>query len=566
MVTPITTRTHPLSSFLSALWSRASSSQFPQHYVGLDLGASSMKLVVVEQDAAGSRVVRHLIQELPHSEDTQTIDRGGWLQAALKDVGATEVTLAMGGPDVVMRRLKVPLMPLHELPEAVKWQIKDDLPFPVQEALLDVAVVGEVWDKDIKKLDVLVAAAAKERVLQQMALVEQAGARVRRVIPTAAAIATTLQHASADHAKRSVAVMEMGASHTHVVILKDGLPRLTRELAIGSSHLTQALVGVAVSSSAGQTLDVAKAEAIKRQYGLLAEGAPGTTEEGLSLEQLSAMMRSVLNALTTELARLLDFYRANLDDAGVEYVLLCGGGALLKQLPAYLSEGLGLRVDAYHPSPALAEPKPASFHEESVRLVVALGAALAGDHGLNLKPREPQRAFSEVVAQQIWTVGSKVLAIGGLIFICGAGLSAAYTSVQLHVLHQQWQRAEPAYQHAMAMMAQQQRLQSVLVAVQAFQDRQPLWDGLFKELGRLAPTAVELTELTATQPESALTRGSLELHLKGMVTGAGSQGSLTKFLEALEESPFFRAPRLVNSQTSMGASAMTTFEIACEVE
>ena len=113
--------------------------------VGLDLGSSAIKVVELEASAKGPRLLKSLIQDLPDPSS----DRASWLQAALKEFDAREVIISISGPDVAIRLVLVPLMSLAELPEAVKWQIKEQVPFPVQDAVLDLRVLGEVWDKDI---------------------------------------------------------------------------------------------------------------------------------------------------------------------------------------------------------------------------------------------------------------------------------------------------------------------------------------------------------------------------------------------------------------------------------
>ena len=186
--------------------------------VGLDLGSHTIKLAEVEQTATGIRLVKSLIQELPVIKSGQSVDRAGWLASALKEFDAREVHVSISGPEAAIRRVHMPLMSKRELPEAVKWQIKEQISFPIQEAMLDFRVMGEVWDKDIKKQDVLVAAASKAVLEELIGLVERSGARVASLEPTQCALWRCVTALIPEAKQGSVAVIEIGASETEVTI------------------------------------------------------------------------------------------------------------------------------------------------------------------------------------------------------------------------------------------------------------------------------------------------------------------------------------------------------------
>jgi len=584
------------SSFM-AQWSRA-----PTRWVGLDLGSSSIKLIELEQTPTGVRVRNHLIQEFPSVQGPQPIDRlgwphhlsgaaegsasatplgrdpwrwqtgpsghsqvVGWLQAALKEFGAKDVHLAVGGPEVVIRRIKVPPMSKEELAEAVKWQVKDELPFPIHEAVLDFEVLGEVWDKDVKKLDILVAAASKGFVQDQITLIERAGSKVASVSHAGLALWQAVRSLSPERATGSVALVEIGAEQTHVAVFKDGLPRLARDLPIGSAHLTQAMAGVTTSERGEVSLDWGKAEQVKRRYGILTEHPQGTTEEGFPLEQLAALMRSILENLLAELLRLFDFYKVHLDETGISRVLLVGGGASLKHIQTFLSEGLAMDVELYDPLAHLEGRTQAM--EGGPRLAVALGAALAHGQGPDLMPQE--RKALRLKAKTRWLVQSSVsgaVLVAGLVYL-GLSLVAFRYDRQVRATQLEWAQLEPTYRHYMALAHQTKQVEGIVLATRGFLNSQPIWDGIFKELGQLIPPTIELTELSASSAESPVPQ-AVHLRLRGTaaLTSTGGDGTLAQFLDALEASLFFRDVHLANSQVSTGAVKAMTFEIVCLLE
>ncbi len=549
-------------------WHRA---KRPTRWIGLDVGSASIKLVELEQTSAGVRLVNQVLQELPSAPAPDPKDRLGWLQAVLKEGKAADVHLAISGPGVIIRCVTIPPMSVEELAEAVKWQVKDALPFPLQEAVLDFEVLGEVWEKDIKKLDVLVAAAPLRFVQEQIALVEQAGARVMSVVPTVLALRRALQALVPGRLNGSVALMELGAEQTHIVVMKDGHPRFTRDVAMGSADLTQALAGVMASERGERQLDLAKAEQLKRHYGVLAGGVEGVTDEGIPLAQLAALMRVVLEKLITEAARLFDFYKVQMGESGIERLLVAGGGASLKHLQSFLGEGLGLPVEPVNPllhltraSSTMAE---ASFIDEGPRLTAAIGAALLHGRSPNLIPAELKVRRRQAAARRrlktvAVAVGSVAIGVYGVLQAIAFGYGAGVRRLQ-----REWQTVEPAYHHYLQTAQETQRLEGVMATVQRFVERQPLWDGIFKELAQLTPSSVTLTSLMV-KAASAEPPHVMQLTLQGTIATSkvATEGDLARFLDALEASVFFRDVHLRSSRVQVGVGQATTFEIECGLE
>jgi type IV pilus assembly protein PilM len=550
---------------------RARGARAPQRWVGLDLGSRSLKLVELESTPAGVRLLKSLIQELPVPAEGQAVDRAGWLQSALKEFAASDVHVSAGGPEVAMRRVAVPLMSRQELPEAVKWQVKEQLPFPVQDALLDCRVTGEVWEKDIKKQDVLVAAAGRAFIQSLLETVERAGVRVASVSPTHAALWACASALVPDIGRGSAALVEIGAGQTEVTIAKDGQIRLVRDLAVGSDSLTGSLVGVVVSEHGQTAIDRSRAEALKRRYGVLADAAEGTTEDGVPLFHLSSLMRPVLEHLLTELSRVFSFYRVQMDDAGVSRLLLCGGGATLKQLQSYLADGLGMTVEVFNPLLRLSERsqplEPEQVAEGGPRLGTAIGLALEHGQGLNLVPVEVQRSRETAVTRIVWARAAAWAGAAAAVVYLGLQLFSAALGGRIAHQREAWGRLAPSYEQGLRTAASAQNLDVTVDQVGRLLERQPVWDGLLKELGTLVPATIELSELTVSA-EGPPGRESLSFRMKG--TGAAAavagEGSIAQFLDAMERSVFFADVQLVRSEMDTADSSRVSVEIQGKLE
>ena len=542
-----------------------------QRWVGLDLGARSLKLVELERTAAGVRLLKSLIQELPEPAEGRAVDRAGWLQSALTEFDAAEVHVSASGPDIAMRRVAIPLMSRQELPEAIKWQVKEQIAFSVQDALLDFRVTGEVWEKDIKKQDVLVAAADRAVIHRLLETVERAGARVASISPTHAALWACAAALVPDIGRGSVALIEIGAGQTEITIAKDGHLRLVRDLAIGSDSLTEALVGVVNSEQGQTTIDRSRAEALKRRYGVLADAVEGTTEDGVPLFHLSSLMRPVLEHLLIELSRVFSFYTVQMDERGVTRLLLCGGGATLKQLQPYLADGLGMTVEVFNPLVRLSERseplEPEQVAEGGPRLGVAIGLALEHGQGLNLVPVEVQRLRETAVARTVWTRSAVWAASAAAVVYLGLQLVSATLGARVAREQEAWVRLAPAYEQSLRTAVSAKSFDATVKQVERLIEHQPVWDGVLKELGALVPATIELSELTVSA-DGPPGHESLTFRLQGTgsATAVAGAGSVAHWMETLEQSPFFSDVELVGSMLDQSGGSRVSIEIKGKLE
>ncbi len=550
---------------------RLQPSRQPARWLGLEVGSASIKLAELEAGPSGPRLVKHLIQELPKASEGQAVDRTGWLQSALKEFQTQTVHVSLGGPEVAVRRIHVPPMSPRELPEAVKWQVKEQVPFPIQEAVLAFQVVGEVWDKDLKKQDVLVAAASRASIQELVALVEQSGGRVAGVSPTPDAVWRCVSALMPETRQGSVAVIEVGMRETVVTIAKDGHIRLVRQLAVGSANLTEALVGVVASEQGEIAVDYAKAEAYKRRYGVFADAGEGTTEDGVPLFHLASLMRPVLEHLVVELGRVFDFYKVQMEESGVGRVLLCGAAANLKQFQPFLAEGLGMIVEVFNPLQRLPERLaplgPDQITEGGPRLAVAIGLALDRGQGLDLLSADMRRKPRANVPPQAWPSVAKGVGVAALLLYGGLQFVSGLLQWQIRGQERRWEQVAPQDTQHQQVVSEARRLDGTIEAVEQWMGQQPVWDGLLKELAELTPSAIQLEEVVVTVPQTERTTAP-SLHLKGRVVAEGTlgQGSITQFLDAMERSMFFSHVRLVSSELRTGEAGASTVTVEGSLE
>ena len=101
------------------------------------------------------------MKEIPPNKDKEDVNAiSEILKALVKEVGlkTRKVNLTVSGSGVQMKRISVPSLPKAELKEAVRWEMKDHLPFPVETAEIDFHILNEYVENNVKKLVLMVVA------------------------------------------------------------------------------------------------------------------------------------------------------------------------------------------------------------------------------------------------------------------------------------------------------------------------------------------------------------------------------------------------------------------------
>jgi type IV pilus assembly protein PilM len=92
------------------------------------------------------------------------------------------------------------------------------------------------------------------------------------------------------------------------------------------------------------------------------------------------VLKPILDDLTSELRRSLEYHSARYPDAPVKRIVLVGGGAKMTNLDAYFSQNLGIPASIGNPIESLAtDASQVNQHliqEHGSAFVVALGLAM----------------------------------------------------------------------------------------------------------------------------------------------------------------------------------------------
>jgi Tfp pilus assembly protein PilN len=344
------------------------------------------------------------------------------------------------------------------------------------------------------------------------------------------------------------ALIDSGATKTSINIVKDNRLQFTREITTAGNDFTEAIQEAATLE--GGALDFAKAEEIKKEYGIPKEKDTEEAKGHVSLQKISFVVRPVLERIISEINRSFEFYKSRSKEKAIERIFISGGGATLKGLKEYLADQLGTGVELLIP-----------FEDMKPALAIATGLALGRAKDINLMPEE-YRLFPKVLVKKYSPV---VLAC--LIFFVFLGLylkldrACTRYSKELTLKEAQLAGLQPTNMRLVQLKETKKRLEQEKALLPEVVPEQLPWEDILKEISHIIPKKTTLTGIFFQTKDT-----EKELRLEGVIFGENAErvDSIYNIMQGLEKSPFFSDVRSSFSKGNKNYSEPgANFEIRC---
>ena len=352
-------------SFMESLFGGGS-----RELIGLDISSSAVKLLELSKRGDRYNVEAYAVEPLPANvvNDKQVVDPrvvGEAVARAVNRAGTRtkNAAVAVAGSSVITKLIFMPAsLSEHDMEEQIKAEADQYIPYPIEEVNMDFQILGPSA-KDKTSVDVLLAACRKEQVEQRMAALEIAGLKPVVVDIEAYALENAcqfLRHQMPDGGKgRTIAVVDMGASMTSLMVLHDLQTAYTRDQAFGGRQLT---------------------EDIMRFYGMSQEEASkgkrlGTLPENYQSEVLTHFLADMAQQIDRSLQF---FFSASSQHSTIDQVILAGGCAQIAGVDAAIQERLQIPTVVARPFAQMSvasRAKPAQLAQDEASLLIAAGLA-----------------------------------------------------------------------------------------------------------------------------------------------------------------------------------------------
>ena len=244
-----------------------------------------------------------------------------WKELGIK---SNHVHTALSEDVVYTRVLRLPVLSDNELNNALKFELEQYIPLPVEKVYYSFVRLEKVKEKKGFKELVFVAAVPRERVDKFLRVTTELGlvVEVLETSMTALARSVSLQK------ENPVLIVDLGYSQFSLGIAKKGRLYISQKLELSGAALTRLLARTL-------NVDEVQAEQIKNRYGLDRKQLNGKVADILSV---------AVNQLADEAKRTIAFFEDKVLAEKVKEVVLTGGGAVLPDLAGYLSGKLEMEV------------------------------------------------------------------------------------------------------------------------------------------------------------------------------------------------------------------------------
>jgi type IV pilus assembly protein PilM len=365
--------------------------------VGLDIGSTGVRAAELVPGRRRSTLRRFASVPLaPGVVRSGMVIDGEALTEALKELwsvgkfGSKEIRLGVASAGVVVRQMVLDWMPPDDFRQALRYQVQDALPMPVDDANLDYHLLDELelteGAEDPRRVArILLVAAAREVVDPFVEAVRGAGLRTSGVDLLPFALVRARTPGGLDPAGETEAIVDIGADVVSVVVHAGGVPRYVRIIpGVGGDSITQAV-------QHGYQWSWEDAERTKLYVGLPGHATLDESQrqvvtprsDGLD-HPAQKVVVDAATALVTEISTTLDFFRASANEAAtadgapqpteVGRVLLCGAGARLGGLREMLEEKLDTPVSRMDVRRSLKGSRSSKLSaEDEAALAVAAG-------------------------------------------------------------------------------------------------------------------------------------------------------------------------------------------------
>jgi type IV pilus assembly protein PilM len=341
-----------------------------------------IKAVQIEAIRGGFRIVRAAEQKTPQgavrdgiviSHEPVAAAVRQMLQAA--GIHANSAVLSVAGPSVTVRQIRVPKMNEATLNKAIRYEAGKYINTNLEDASLAFEILGPT-DDDPTQIDVMLVGTSREIVESRVAVAQLADLDAVAVdIESFAIMRAIVDLSPDDFADENLrAIVDIGASHTEVIILSGPDFALTRSIPISGDTFADALKNQL-------RIEASEAELRKREIDMGALITGEGTPEGV---EMARIVQTTIDELLREIRRSINYFQSQLTEEGVSTnlseILLVGGSSQMSNIAAYMSARLGINTRLCDPfASARIETSPEAeewLQEQGPSLTAALGLAM----------------------------------------------------------------------------------------------------------------------------------------------------------------------------------------------
>ncbi len=369
---------------------------------GIEMGYGAIKALKLENDGGEYKVLDYAVINHPKVLSTPELDQTDAMRVALgtlvnqHDLSNARIAVSLPGHQSFARFAKLPPVEPKKVPDIVKFEAVQQIPFPLEEVEWDYQTFVSPDSPDV---EVGIFAVTRQRIMDQLSMLGDVGLTPDLVTlsPIAAYNALAVDLGFTSDTPGTI-ILDIGTVATDMIIAEAGRVWV-RTFPVGGHQFTEALVSAF-------KLSYTKAEKLKRE-----------AEQSKHARHVFQAMRPVFGDIVQEIQRSIGFYQSVHPDADLKRLVGLGSTFRLPGLRKYLKQQLQLDVYRLEQFKKLSMdgPQAGEFQAASFNLATAYGCVL---QAFDQSPMQANLMPVAVIKTAMWK--KKVP-----YFAAAAGLAAA---------------------------------------------------------------------------------------------------------------------------------------------
>lgn len=333
-------------------------------YLGIDIGATSIKIVELQKEAGIPRLLTY-----GFSEDVK-FDQGDWqkntkhtakiIKKICKESGVVGNSAISALPtfSVFSSVLNLSNVGKNEIASAVHWEAKKVIPLPLEEMILDWKKIDD-GGKNKDGMKVLLTGAPRTLVKNYIDIFKEAQINLLSLETETFSLIRSLL----GNDKSTIMLLELGAGTTDVTIVDNGIPMFNRSIDVGGKSITKAL-------SNFLNIGFDRAEQFKCDLGI--------DSMDVSDDKVLKVIVDAISPIVNEIKYAMNLFQSK-NKKKTEKIVLSGGSALLPNITNYLSKVLDVNVIIGDPWSRI------SYHKDLGPLLNEIGPYMSVAVGLAMR-------------------------------------------------------------------------------------------------------------------------------------------------------------------------------------
>lgn len=336
---------------------------------GLDIGATSLKLVMLEKQGATFILKAASISPVPPKGmlSESPLDEEEMAQAiakAAKDSGvdAKFINLALPENQVYTKVLEMPVLSDKELASAIYWEAEQYIPVPLSNITLAWNVLKKPQSVVTnEKMEVLMVGAPTALVNKYQKIIQMAGFQINAMETE---ILAAIRPLILSETFPTSLIVNIGAISTSFAIVRSGIMVFTYSMSVGGAAINRAI-------ATDFNLTPEQAEEYKRVYGVSGKSLGG---------KIGRATEPILNSILEEIKKSIAFYSQKYkNDMPIRQIILAGGTAKLPGIELFFVSNSGIETAIANPWKILSSQQiPKDILDNGSDYAIAVGLAMKG--------------------------------------------------------------------------------------------------------------------------------------------------------------------------------------------